>query len=183
MPEAEVSLRLAEYLTEQPGFGGHVDVAIDGASVAVHGAEVFNIAGYLSAFGWELIERNAGSRNEWAATYRRREATMRVHSQPGIGDVAATIYGMRVIAECKKGPLVKKLGSQENPRLTSAIGQALLLDAEPDDLLVAAVPSTDAFRRLAVQWRERPRLRAAGIQIALVGRDGTVDGLSLPFDP
>ena len=180
MPEAEVAIRFAEYISEQVGFGGHVDVAIDGASVSVGGSEVFDLAGYLKAYGWHVHEWNAGSRNAWAATYRRGSATMRIHSTPGMGDVEARVRGKRVIAECKKGPLVKKPGSPEYPLLTTAIGQALLLRAAPEDLVVAAVPDTPTFRRIAQDWRERPRMKASGIQIALVHRRGEVTGLLIP---
>ena len=179
MPEAEVSLRLAEYLSELSGFSGYIDVAIDGASVKVHGEEVFDIAAYLRASGWLLAAADKKSRNAWAATYRRSNATMRVHSRSGVGDVVTTIAGRRLIAECKKGPLVRKLGSPEYPLLTTAIGQALLLPAEAEDLVIAAVPDTPVFRRLAEDWRGRPKLQASGIQIVLVNRDGTVTGLDL----
>lgn len=180
MPEAEVAIRLAEYISEQGGFGGQVDVAIDGASVSVGGSEIFDLPGYLSANGWRVHERTTVSRNAWAATYRRGGAMMRIHSTPGMGDVEAVVRGRRVIAECKKGPLVKKPGSPEYPLLTTAIGQALLFRAAPEDLLVAAVPDTPAFRRIAQDWRERPRLKASGIQIALVHRTGEVTGLVIP---
>src|SRR5690348_14328415 len=59
MPEAEVALRLAEYLSEQPRFGGHVEVAIDGASVRVHDADVFDIVGYLQSNGWVAVDGTA----------------------------------------------------------------------------------------------------------------------------
>jgi hypothetical protein len=179
MPEAEVSIRLAEYLSELSGFTGQVDVAIDGASVSVGGAEIFDVTGYLSAYGWAFQEPNHGSKNAWAATYRRGTATLRIHSRSGVGDVEATINGRRVIAECKKGPLVRKAGSPEYPLLTTALGQALLFRADLGDILVAAVPDTVTFRRIAEDWRERPRLKASGIQIALVSRTGMVSGLDL----
>ncbi|WP_292326546.1 hypothetical protein [Mesorhizobium sp.] len=179
MPEAEVSIRLAEHLSELPGFGGHVDVAIDGASISVHGSEVFDIAGYLNTFGWVAQAKEDASRNAWATTYRRGSATMRIHSRSGVGDVEAVVQGRRIIAECKKGPLIRKTGSPEYPLLTTAIGQALLFRAGENDILVAAVPDSPTFRRIATEWRERPRLKAAGIQIALVDRMGGVDGLAL----
>lgn len=179
MPEAEVSIRLAEYLSELPSFDGHVDVAIDGASVMVHGAEVFDIRGYLRTYGWQICEQDGKSRNEWAATYQRQGATMRIHSRSGLGDVEAIVGGRRIIAECKKGPLIKKPGSPEYALLTTALGQALLFRAGDDDILAAAVPDTPTFRRIAEEWRERPRLKSSGIQIALVSRTGEVSGLSL----
>lgn len=180
MPEAEVALRLAEYLSEQPGFGGHVEAAIDGAQVRVGGSEVFNIVSYLAQQGWTVDRTSTTSRNPWATFYRRGAATLEVHSRSGSGDVVATIGGRRVIAECKKGPLVKQPGSPEYPRLTEALGQALLFDARPDDVVVAAVPDSPTFRRIADAWRLRPRVAQSGIQIALVARSGLVSGLVLP---
>jgi hypothetical protein len=60
MPEAEVALRLAEYLSERPGFGGHVEVAVDGASVRVGETEVFDIIGYLAWAGWAQDKAGTG---------------------------------------------------------------------------------------------------------------------------
>jgi hypothetical protein len=158
----------------------HVDVAIDGASVKVHGTEVFGIENYLKYQGWISTELTNTSRNIWATTYNPGSSTMRIHSQSGLGDVEAIVGGTRIIAECKKGPLVKKPGSPEYPLLTAAIGQALLFRAAERDILVAAVPDTPTFRRIAAEWRERPRLKSSGIPIALVNRNGIVSGLKLP---
>ena len=97
----------------------------------------------------------------------------------GEGDVVATVDGRRIVAECKKGPLVRKPGSPEYPLLTTALGQALLFDVSADDIVVAAVPDTPVFRKLAETWRSRPLVRRAGIRIALVARDGAVSGLDL----
>lgn len=179
MPEAEVSIRLAEYLSELDGFDGHVDVAIDGASVAVQGAVIFDIASYMRTYGWSLIAGSSTGKNAWAATYGRNGATMKVHSHPGKGDVVASIGGRKVIAECKKGPLIMKVGSPELPLLYAALGQAILFNADEDDIVIAAVPDTSRFQRIAADWRERPRLKRAGIQIVLVSRTGAVSGLVL----
>lgn len=179
MPEAEVALRLAEYISELPGFEGHVAVAIDGASVKVQKQEVFDIVGYLSAQHWQQSGPPSAGRNAWTMKYERHGATLEMHSSPGKGDVEARVAGRRVIAECKKGPLIRKPGSPEYPLLTTAIGQALLFKAEPDDIVVAAVPDTPTFRRVATEWGQRPRMLASGIRIALVSRSGAVSGLQL----
>jgi hypothetical protein len=180
MPEAEVALRLAEFLSEQAGFGGHVEVAVDGAQVRVGGTDVFDIVGYLAQQGWTVDRPSTPSRNAWATFYRRGAATLEVHSRSGRGDVVATIFGRRVIAECKKGPLVKRPGNPEYQRLKEALGQALLVDAGPDDVVAAVVPENPTFRRIASDWRNRPAVLRSGIQIALVARDGQVSGLHLP---
>jgi hypothetical protein len=179
MPEAEVALRLAEFLLSRPGSGAMASVAIDGASIKVGDAVVFDIGRFMAGTGWGQVKEPQVGRNAWTGTYRRGDKTIRVHSRPGEGDVIATIDGRRIIAECKKGPLVRRPGSPEYPLLTTALGQALLFDVSADDLVIAAVPDTPVFRRLAEAWRKRPLVRRAGIRIVLVARDGGVTGLDL----
>lgn len=179
MPEAEVALRLAEFILSLPGSGAMASVAIDGASIKVGDAVIFDIGRFMAGTGWEQTKEPQVGRNAWSGTYRRGDKTIRVHSRPGEGDVVATVDGRRIVAECKKGPLVRKPGSPEHPLLTTALGQALLFDLSADDIVVAAVPDTPVFRKLGGTWRSRPLVRRAGIRIVLVARDGAVSGLDL----
>ncbi len=89
------------------------------------------------------------------------------------------LNGRRIIAACQKGRLVPRAGIPESPLLTAALGQALLFDLAGDDIVVVAVPDTPVFPRLAAMWRERPLLRRAGSQLALVHCNVTVSGLEL----
>jgi hypothetical protein len=179
MPEAEVALRLAEFILSLPNSGAMASVAVDGASIKVGDAVIFDIGRFVAATGWEQTKEPQVGRNAWTGAYRRGNKTIRVHSRPGEGDVVATIDGRRVVAQCKKGPLVRKPGGPEYALLTAALGQALLFDVSADDIVVTAVPDTPAFRKLAETWRSRPLVRRAGIRIALVARDGAVSGLDL----
>jgi hypothetical protein len=179
MSEAEVALRLAEFILSLPNSGAMASVAIDGASIKVGDAVIFDIGCFMAAIGWEQIREPQVGRNDWTGAYQRGDKTIRVHSRPGEGDVVATVAGRRIVAECKKGPLVRKRGSPEYPLLTTALGQALLFEVSADDIVVAAVPDTPVFRKLAETWRSRPLVRRAGIRIALVARDGAVSGLDL----
>jgi len=179
MPEAEVALRLAQFILSLPGSGAMASVAIDGASIKVEDAVVFDIGHFMAGTGWEQIKEPQVGRNAWTGAYRRGDKTIRVHSRPGEGDVVATVHDHRIVAECKKGPLVRKPGNPASPLLTTALGQALLFDVSADDIVVAAVPDTPVFRELAETWRSRPLVRRAGIRIALVARDGVVSGLEL----
>jgi hypothetical protein len=179
MPEAEVALRLAGFILSLPGSGAMASVAIDGASIKVGDTVTFDIGHFMFHTGWKPIKEPQVSRHAWTGTYRRNDKTIRVHSRPGEGDVVATVDGRRIIAECTKGPLVRKVGSPEYPLLKTALGQALLFEVSADDIVVAAVPDTPGFRKLAETWRSRPLVRRAGIRIALVARDGVVLGLDL----
>lgn len=179
MPEAEVALRLAGSILSLPGSGAMASVAIDGTSIKIGDAVVFDIGRFMASMGWKQIKELRIGRNAWTGAYRRGDKTIRVHSRPGEGDVVAQINGCRIIAECQKGPLARRSGSPEYPLLTTALGQALLFDVSAGDIVVAAVPDTPIFRRLAEAWRKRPLVRRAGIRIVLVGRDGVISGLDL----
>jgi hypothetical protein len=179
MLEAEVALRLAEFILSLPNSGAMASVAIDGASIKVGDAVILDIERFMAATGWEQTKEPQVGRNAWTGAYRRGDKTIRVHSRPGEGDVVATVDGRRIVAECEKGPLVRKAGSPEYPLLTTALGQALLFEVPADDIVVAAVPDTPVFRKLAETWRSHPLVRRAGIRIALVARDGAVSGLDL----
>jgi hypothetical protein len=133
----------------------------------------------MAGMGWEQIKKPQVGRNAWTGAYRRGDKTIRVHSRPGEGDVVAQINSRRIVAACQKGPLARRPGSPEYPLLATALGQALLFDVSADDIVMAAVPDTPVFRRLAEAWWKRPLVRRAGIRIVLVGRDGVVSGLDL----
>lgn len=176
IPEAEVSLRLADYVLSLPGSSGKAEFAIDGAQVRVNGKDIFPISGFLSTTGWEQIDQEG--KNPWQGTYTRGTCQLTVHARSGVGDVVAKIGDRRVRAECKQGPLVRRPGSPEFPLLHEALGQVPTGESvDPKDVMAVAVPLSEQFTKLAERWRPRPLLQASGIQIALVGRAGDVLGL------
>jgi hypothetical protein len=177
MPEAEVALRLAFWLLEHPQGEDSVEVAIDGAQVSTGGQQVFALRDFLLASGWEQVSADP---ERWQGTYRLDEKRLGVHSRPGVGDVVGTVGGKTIRAECKKGPLIFKTGGPEYPLLREALAQLLTVEeVGEEDVLVAAVPKAARFPSLAEVWGSRPLMRRVDIRIALVGRDGTVDGLDL----
>lgn len=178
IPEAEVTLRLAFYLLGLPGSNGVAEVAIDGAQIRVHGAEVFPIAAFLLDMGWKQVKQMG--KNDWQGLYERNGQRLNIHSRSGVGDVIASVGPKRIRAECKGGPRVKKRGNREYPILRGALGQAITVEqVDVNDILVVAVPRTPNFCKLADRWRKRPLVVRSEIKIVLVGRDGTVEGLNL----
>ena len=89
MPEAEVALRLAEFILSLPASGAMASVAIDGASIKVGDGVIFDIGRFMAATGWEPVKEPQVGRNAWTGAYRRGDKTIRVHSRPGEGDVVA----------------------------------------------------------------------------------------------
>lgn len=178
MLEAEVALRLAEFILSLSGSGAMASVAIDGTSIRVGEALVFDIGRFMADTGWVPVKEAQVGRSAWTGAYRRGDKTIRVHSRPSEGNVVAQVNGRRIVAVCKKEPLIRKPGRPEH-LLTTALGEVLLIDVAADDIAVAAVPDTPFFRKLAEAWRKRPLIRRARIQLALVHRNGTVSGLDL----
>lgn len=182
MPEAEVALRLAFHLLEHPASAGKASVALDGAQIRVHGKQVFPVEAFLQELGWKQVTQ--AGKNPWQGTYQLDDSRLVVHASSGVGDVVARVGRVRVRAECKKGPLIRKPGSQEYPVLHEAIGQVITVESvAQDDVLAVAVPFTNRFSDLASRWRNTPLVIKAGIRLVLVGRDGAVDGLALPDAP
>jgi len=178
MPEAEVTLRLTFHLLALPGSQGVGKVNIDGAQVKVHGAEIFPIVPFLADMGWKQVEQVG--KNDWQGWYEKGEQRLQIDAKSGVGDVVVTVGTKCIRAECKGGPLVKKPGSPEYRILRQALGQAITVEqVNVNDVLIVAIPHTDRFRQLADKWRKRPLVGRSGIQIVLVGRDGTVEGLDL----
>jgi len=176
MAEAEVSLRLAFYLLSRPESGATAVVAIDGAHVRVHGEEVFPLARFLELAGWRQTEQQG--KNPWQGNYTRDGKTLLITPKSGIGDVVAAIAGKNVRAECKKGPLIPKKGNPEFPLIREAIGQLMTVEkVTENDFLVVGIPCTEGFRKLARRWQGRPLMVQTKITIALIGRDGVVEGL------
>src|SRR3954471_15785625 len=100
MPEAEVALRLAAFILSRPGSGAMAGVGIDGPSIKVGDAVVFDIGRFMAGTGWEPIKEPQVGRNAWTGAYQRGDKTIRVHSRPGEGDVVAVVDGRRIAVEC-----------------------------------------------------------------------------------
>lgn len=175
MPEAETALRLALHLLDHPEGENHVEVALDGAQVTYKKKTVFAVRRFLQEMGYSADSENP---QQWQTTYRQGERTILVHSKSGVGDVVGRVAGRGVFAECKKGSFFKTKSNPEYRLVREALGQLLTTEqAYDDDVLLAAVPDTDAYRHLTKKWRELPAVRRAGLHIVLVGRDGTVEGM------
>lgn len=178
MAEAEVAFRLAFHLLSLPNSQNTASVALDGAQVKVGPNEIFQIVPFLRDIGWHQIDQKG--HRDWQGRYKKDSKYLEIHSKSGIGDVVLTVGGKRIRAECKKGPLIPKRGNPEYRLLREAIGQVVTVEqVNEGDLLVVAVPNGPKFRQLVPVWRERPLIKRIGIQIALVDRDGTVEGLNI----
>lgn len=177
MPEAEVSLRLAFYLIQRGLTASDVQVAIDGAQVKTSNTIHFAIAEFLQEYAWV----KSATDDVWQGTYAHKACRprIRIHSNPGRGDVVADLINGRTLrVECKKGLLVRSKSSQEYPLLREALGQLLTMDSVGErDLLAVAVPSSVKFEELARRWRQADLIRRFGICLLTVNRDGEVSGL------
>lgn len=178
MPEAEVSLRLAFWLIERGLTREPVSVALDGAQIKTADRVHFDLLGFLAEAEWRQCEPSLKWQCDWA---HENGAKIRIHSNPGQGDVIARLCGGNTLrVESKKGPLARSRSSAEYPLLREALGQLLTIGEVSDtDVLAVAVPHTPKFEELAERWRHAPLVARFGIQILTVSRDGNVSGLAL----
>lgn len=177
MSEAEVSLRLAFYLLSGDLVASDVDVAIDGAQIRTGDVIHFGIAEFIAQNAYAPI----ASSSSWQGTYYRAGSRfrMRVHSNPGKGDVVALLQnGHTLRVESKKGPLMRSTSSAEYPLLREAIGQLMTVEVAGDkDILAVAVPKSPKFTELTARWRAAPLIRRLGIRLLTVDRENVVEGL------
>ncbi len=176
MSEAEVSLRLANYLVSSGRATNSVSVALDGAQVKTGQTNHFNVASFMQTLGWraEIVSER------WQGTYVNPAASVQIliHSNSGCGDVTTNLNtGHSFIAEAKKGSINNSKSSAEYSLLREALGQLLTIEVVPDNALLAvAVPAGERFLKLAERWRNAPLIRHIGIRILTVARSGAVEG-------
>jgi hypothetical protein len=180
MSEAEVSLRLAFHLLDNGLAASDVDVAIDGAQIRTGGTVHFSIAEFLT----QNACRPDTAFSSWQGIYCRADAKLRIriHSNPGRGDVVARLSnGHTLRVESKKGPLGRSSSSPEYRLLREAIGQLMTVETAGDtDILAVAVPRSPKFTELTARWRRAPLIRRLGIRFLTVDRENSVEGLAEP---
>jgi len=176
MPEAEVSLRLAFWLLDTGVAAGTVEVALDGAQVQVGGVVTFDIDDFMRRAGWQKRNGDRAWQCDWCSS--SASSDIRIHSNPGRGDVVARLRSGRTLrVECKKGPLERSRSSAEYPLLREALGQLLTVaEVEDGDLLGVAVPHSSKFQELAERWRRAPLISRLGILVLTVTQTGEVIG-------
>ena len=166
LTEAAVMLALTLHILDRAR-GGTVSIHPDGEH-----AKRFDIPGELARAGFQKSERLG--RTVSGGTYRRASDTIIVNPRSGVGDVVGEIEGRGIVVECKGGTINTKHSGQLSKLrqgLCEAVG--LLMARVPDGAReVAAVPWTPETERLAA--RMASRCRDAGVEIALVHRDGSV---------
>lgn len=168
--EGAVQLAFALFLLSEPGASGSVEVYPDGE----HGKR-FPIREFLEQNGFLLVA-GMGS-TTYGGTYRRGHQQLIVNpkSHHGRGDVVGTMDDRVVRAECKGG-IINSRHSGARSRLRSGlcelIGQAIAMEDNGDRNIAVAPKTADSVRQAE---RIVQRCANAGIEIALISPDGSVD--------
>lgn len=187
MTEAEVALRLAEYLfRQQLTRPKRVDVSIDGAQVRIAGGEIFPVDRFLQELGWNRSSPGDGWRGDWIKVAGRETWKLVVSARSGQGDVVADFAGgQRLRVEAKGGPIQRSASSVEYRKLREALGQCLTVaEHGSTDILAVAAPAGERFKALAERWRVAPLVAKLRIGILLVSEEGELTGfdrLALPM--
>jgi len=165
LTEASVMLALALHLL---GSSHEVSIHPDGEH-----AKRFDIPKWLNRHGFCKVQTLG--KTAYGGIYHRGSEIIQVDPRSGQCDVESEIDGQRVVVECKGGTINSRHAGQLS-RLRRGLCEAIgLLMARPPDGAreIAAVPWTVGTARLAE--RMAARCRRAGIDIALVRRDGSID--------
>lgn len=166
LTEAAVMLAIATHILSG-GRKGEVSVHPDGEH-----SKQFDIPSWLAMNGFVKVS-SLGSTN-YGGVYRRREQDIIIDPKSGLGDVTGEIDGRMVHVECKGGTINTSHAGQVSKLrrgLCEAVG--LLMARQSDQAReIAAVPWTQVTERLAKTMSGR--CTKAGIEIALVRRDGSI---------
>ena len=163
--EAAVMIAFALYLLENGATA--VELHPDGEHGKRHDLKV-----NLESHGFSL--NSPIGTTQYGGVYRRGRQTLTIALRPGLGDVIGRIGDQTVVAECKGGIINTRHSGQASKLrkgLFETIGM-LLTRPLAHERLVVVMPATIAIRRVAI--RVLPRVRAAGIEIALVEESGEV---------
>jgi hypothetical protein len=165
LTEGAVMLAFAKYLLDH----GCTEVRVhpDGEH-----AKTFDLVGCLASLGFVKTVSTGGT--SYGGRYERSGQIIHLTPASGRGDVVGDIGGRRVIAECKGGTVNSSHNGQRSrvrKGFHELMGQLLCLPID-GARHVAVIPHTTDTARLAE--RAGARARAAGIEIALVERDGSI---------
>ena len=176
MTKTEICLRLAFHLLKGRLVKSNVSVALDGAEADRRNPQ-FPVQQFMKSHGCDRVQEGE---QDWRDLYvvPTAEFAIVLHAKPGVGDLTTTLAdGRRLLVEASAGPVAPTRSPIEHRVLRAAIGRALTTeDADRNDVIAAAVPRSQRFRKLAVQWRSAPRLMDSGLYIFTVDRASQVEG-------
>jgi hypothetical protein len=165
LTEGAVMIAFAMYLFDQGA--NEVELHPDGE----HGKR-FDVRGCLQTLGFAHV--SARGTTAYGGFYQRRQQKLTITLTPGLGDVVANIGGQILVAECKGG-IVNTRHPGQSSKLRRGLCEAvglLMARSINGERHVAVVPATPVTQKIAT--RMFPRIHAAGIEIALVDKDGVV---------
>ena len=169
LSEAAVQLAFSLYLLEHENGGGTVEMFPDGEH-----AKRFDIPSFLTSLGFSKTA-SMGS-TAYGGTYQRDDQTLIVNpkSQHGRGDVVGVLDEVVVRAECKGGIINSKhSGARSSLRsgFNELIGQTMSMAVDGARHIAVAPQTSDSELQAS---RLKDRCKSAGIEIALITRDGEV---------
>ncbi|OQY46333.1 MAG: hypothetical protein B6242_08135 [Anaerolineaceae bacterium 4572_78] len=179
MPEAEIALRLAFKLLDYPNSEGIANVSIDRTQVTVGNTEIFPLVKFLESTGWKQ-DKQIG-KYPWQGQYHKDKYQLNIVTQLALGNMTTVVAGRQVVVQCKSAPLkIKRRSNREVSIFLEVIGKAVTTNpVREHDIMIAAMPNIAYFQKLAKQWQKGILFQHTGIQIVLVGRDGTIEGLDI----
>lgn len=166
LTEAAVMVAMAEWLF----FQGAVEARMSPDGMHL---KRFDLPAFLRSRRFEHVETTG--RTGTGGLWRRGDQSLEVYPRPGLGDVVGVVDGRTIEVEAKGGVVNTSHPGQRSKlrrRLCEAVGQ-LMATPRGEARHIAAVPRHPETE--ALSHRMAARCREAGVEIALVSADGTVD--------
>lgn len=183
MCQTEVALRLGRHLAESPLLEGDVYLRLGGAELTRRDDdEVFNVANYMSRWGYSKEAGRAEARRPWIGFYSHRRHPRKLLLNFDKFDAHIMAFfrtGRRLIVHCAGGDLKGTRSPAEVHELNRMMGRAVgWHDARLEDMIAVCTPRTERFRKLTAEKSRTVGVQRAGVRFFHVDRGGGVMGLS-----
>ena len=175
MSRTEAALRFARFLITSRVVTGDVHVSLTGFELNRRKQPQFAVRRFLRERGC----MPCGEVRDWRGRYTMKAVpfALVVTDDRSAADVVASIaHDRRLVTHVSRGCLESSRSSSEHRVLAALMGRALSHDGyAPGDVPAVVVPRSQAYRRLAAEWRELPLVRRSGLLILTIDRTGQAE--------
>jgi len=176
MSQTECALRLAIWLIRSGHIVGNVEVALRGRELKRRDQPKFPVRAFLTSYRCQPVHVT----DDWRGAYAIEGAThglVLTARRTGLEVRAPISPHLQMHVAVAAGRLETSRSSTEFKVLWGTVGRAVVSDGiGKSDVLAAAVPRSEQFRKAAAAMRQASRLQWAGVSVLTVDRAGNVDG-------
>lgn len=176
-PEAEVVIRLMNYLVENNYVNSNYEITVnlDGSSITWGEKQIFgDVIKFLNSLGWQFKEPSGKWRGKYEKVKDKENYTALFRSKSGEGDLRCKLKGGKELyVECKKGEISSTKSSAEYKLIREAIGQIATIEKLDENYIYAVcVPENEKTKNLIEQWELSEGVKRLGIKLFCIDKKG-----------